>query len=103
VVDGDGATGRIAGELPRVGVAACAGGGGGARGWRCAGLLYRWRARGMGRVGEVARGLQATALRGGRARAAAARRCSRVAGRGAGGARRRRRRAGRAKARGGSV
>jgi hypothetical protein len=26
VVDGDGATGRIAGELPHVGVAACAGG-----------------------------------------------------------------------------
>jgi hypothetical protein len=48
VVDGDGMTGRIAGELPRVGVAACAGGGGSARGWRGAGLLCRWRAWGMG-------------------------------------------------------
>jgi hypothetical protein len=38
VVDGDGATGRIAGELPRVGVAACAGGGSGVRGWRGAGV-----------------------------------------------------------------
>jgi hypothetical protein len=83
VVDGDGATGRIAGELPHVGVAACVGGGGGARGWRGAGLLCRWRARGMGRVGVVARGL---------------RRCSRVAGRGAGGARGRWRRPRRARA-----
>jgi hypothetical protein len=68
VVDGDGATGRIAGELPRVGVAACAGGGSGVRGWRGAGLLCRWRARGMGRVGVAARGLR--------------RRCSGVAGHG---------------------
>jgi hypothetical protein len=85
VVDGDGATGRIAGELPHVGVAACAGSGGGARRWRGAGLLCRWRARGMGRVGVAARGL---------------RRCSGVAGRGARGARGRWRRTRRAEARG---
>jgi hypothetical protein len=58
VVDGDGATGRIVGELPRVGVAACTGDGGGARGWRGDGLICRWHVRGMGHVGVAARGLR---------------------------------------------
>jgi hypothetical protein len=58
VVDGDGATWRIAGELPCIGVAACAGGSGGARGWWGAGLLCQWRVRGMGHVGVAARGLR---------------------------------------------
>jgi hypothetical protein len=48
VVDGDGATGRIASELSRVGVAACVGGGGARAGGEVPGYFAGGARRGWG-------------------------------------------------------